>query len=517
MRRTRADRAIEVALLLTLPIHVFALVTMAALLLSAMPGPGLPTPELRLAYIAAHPLRWHIGWFPWHLCALSDLGLSAALLTARWIPKRASIITFAVTVVAFVIEQYYEILWDISAPHFTTAAYAPFEQHVFFEVCVVAATLYALMAIGWSWSLSFAPDWTRWLTALSCIAWPVLLFAASAPLLAPVVRVPQSLIDLGNKAGFALMTLWFVFALEAVLRRTRVTEPFGRMSAWRAPRPGVFGWVCELIANSRFLQYVAEFAPRLAMASDIRNVIYINYLVEAERLQPLVPGGLELQTLGNGRYALLSVLIYKHGAFGMNILGKLRRSLMPSPLQSNWRVYVREPSTGATGVSFFANGISSTITALIARVLSRGVSMDVPAEMFLAVDPGADCIVHQRGGEGSAYDLDATLHFSSAANAPLPPGAWTLCFASYADFFAYCIPQNCALSVQSWDRRTTSQDFDLEGVSATSAPLIGEVDSPTLQTFCGNARPVCFLVPRVDFLLKRETTLLPGQLAAAEE
>ncbi len=510
MRRTRADRAIELALLVTLPVHVLALITMAALLLPAMPGPGLPTPELRLATITAHPLLWHFGWLPWHLCALSDLALSSALLTARWIPKRASTITFGFTIAAFAIEQYYETLWDAGAPHYNPAAYAIFEHHVYFEVCVVAATLYAFMAVGWSWSLSFAPDWTRTLTVLSCVVWPVLLFAASAPLLAPAVLVPQALIDLGNKVGFVLMTIWFILALEAVLRRTRVTEPFGRMSAWRAPRPGILGWLCELIANSRFLQYAAEFAPRLAMASDIRDVVYINYLVEADRLQPLVPEGLELQTLGDGRYALLSVLTYKHGAFGMDILGKLRRPLMPSPLQSNWRIYVREPHTGVTGVSFFANAISSTATALIARILSRGVSMDVPAQMSLSVDPATSCVIRQRGGQGSAYDLDATLHLSDER--PLPPGAWSICFATYADFLAHCIPQNTALSVQSWDRRTTAQEFDLEGLAAQSLTLTGEVSSPTLQTFCGDTQPLCFLVPRVDFLLKRETTLLPGKV-----
>jgi len=66
--------------------------------------------------------------------------------------------------------------------------------------------------------------------------------------------------------------------------------------------------------------------------------------------------------------------------------------------------------------------------------------------------------------------------------------------------------------VQSWDGRTTSQDFDLEGLSAQNIPLTGEVSSPTLQTFCGDAHPLCFLVPRVDFLLKRETTLLSGRV-----
>ncbi len=486
---------------------------MAALLLPGIPGSGLPSAELRLAFIAAHPLRWHLGWFPWHLCALSDLAISAALLTARWIPKRASLTTFALTVVAFGIEQYYETLWDVFAPQISAANYAAFEHHVFLPVCAVAASIYALMAMGWSWSLSFLPAWNRWLTIVSWIAWPVLLLAASAPLLPEHLRMSQAFIDLGNKIGFALMTLWFVLALEATLRRTRVTETYGRMSAWRAPRPGIAGWLCELIANSRFLQYAAEFGPRFAMASDIRDVVYVNYLVDAAGLLPLLPEGLELQTLGDDRYALLTVLIYQHGAFGMDFLGPLRRKLMPSPLQSNWRIYVHEPQTGTEGVFFFSNAISSTLTALIARVLSRGVAMHVPAEMSLSASQLDNIRIRENVGRSNAPSLNADLHLAAqAAPSGWSTGPWSQCFATYDGFLAYCIPQNSALSIQSWDQRTTSQNFCLEGAVAASQPLEGAVDSPTLQALGCEGDPICFLIPRVDFLLNGETTLLPSRL-----
>ena len=482
---------------------------MAALLLPGIPGSGLPTAELRHAFITAHPMRWHFGWFPWHLCALSDLAISASLLTARWIPRRASIFTFTLTVIAFAIEQYYETLWDILGPRTSPSNYAAFEHHVFLMVCAVAASLYAIMAMGWSWSLSFLKDWTRWLTVISCIAWPVLLFAASAPLCPQAIRPPQLLIDLGNKLGFALMLVWFVLALEAVLRRTRVTEPFGRMAAWKAPRRTFLGWLCELIANSRFLQYACEFGPRFAMASDIRDVVYINYVVPARNLLPLVPEGLELLTLAEDRYALLSVLIYKHGAFGMNFLGPLRRPLMPSPLQSNWRIYVREPRTSTEGVFFFSNTISGTLTALIARILSRGVAMHVPAEMSLNIT--TEATLREIPGTSCAPDLIANLRSLQPTEQPtLPSGPWTECFASYAEFLAYCIPQGNALSVQSWDGRITAQNFCLEGVAATSTPLQGEAHSATLTTLGATDDSICFLLPRVDFLLTGETTLQPG-------
>jgi hypothetical protein len=52
-----------------------------------------------------------------------------------------------------------------------------------------------------------------------------------------------------------------------------------------------------------------------------------------------------------GRYALVSFLTYRHGHFGPRRFGPMRH-LMPSPIQTNWRIYVRDLHTGREGVYF---------------------------------------------------------------------------------------------------------------------------------------------------------------------
>lgn len=227
MKRTFSEKAIEISLLFALAVHVIALFTMAGLLLPGVPGSGLKTVELRAAYIAAHPWRWHLGWFPWHLCALSDLAVSLALLCLRWVPKALSAPTLLLTLIAAAIEQYFETLWDVLGPHLASGvglAYLSFESRVSLPVSVIAAVLYAVMAMGWSLCLSRSGTWTRTLTWLSVVTWPLLLLSSASQLLPPGSRPPAALTDLGTEIGFVLMVLWFLLALRAMLRRTRVTS-----------------------------------------------------------------------------------------------------------------------------------------------------------------------------------------------------------------------------------------------------------------------------------------------------
>lgn len=57
----------------------------------------------------------------------------------------------------------------------------------------------------------------------------------------------------------------------------------------------------------------------------------------ARNLASVVPPGVSL--IQKGGHTLLTVLTYRHGHFGPAFLGPLRK-LLPSPLQSNWRVYL---------------------------------------------------------------------------------------------------------------------------------------------------------------------------------
>src|SRR5205823_3159427 len=83
---TQASRLLELALLLTFVAHAIAMAAMAALLLPGMPGGGTPE-AVRVAYIAAHPWLWRLGWSTWGATALSDVLLALALVRTPWVPR----------------------------------------------------------------------------------------------------------------------------------------------------------------------------------------------------------------------------------------------------------------------------------------------------------------------------------------------------------------------------------------------------------------------------------------------
>lgn len=497
MMRTSAEKAIEISIFFALLVHVIALFTMAGLLLPGIPGPGLDTIDLRAVYVATHSWQWHLGWLPWHLCALSDLALSLALLQLRWIPKALSIPTLLLTLTAVVLEQYFETLWDIWGPHVAATggfAYLRFESRVSIPVSVIAAVLYAVMAIGWSLCLSHSSTWTKVLTWLSAVTWTLLLISSASQLLPFGHRPPAVLADLGNTVGFPLMVLWFLLALEAVLRRTRRTEPCGRMAEWRSARSGFTGRLLNLLANSRALKYALEFLPKVVLQSDVRNVVYLNYLVNADRLQTLLPPALQVQRLGpQGDLALFSTLTYRHGHFGPKLFAL--RKLMPSPLQSNWRLYVRDRVTSTNGIYFVSTCLSNAPIALLARVASEGVPMHVPHEMHLENGADGSYRILIDPGTGSAPDLQADLVPTSMLALP---SVWERCFGSFDGLLRYCVPQDQALSVPSGHGGTLAQKIRLKAALSSALPLAGQVRSNVLQQIVGDSEPICFVIPNVE-------------------
>ncbi|MBI3856282.1 MAG: DUF2071 domain-containing protein [Planctomycetes bacterium] len=281
---------------------------------------------------------------------------------------------------------------------------------------------------------------------------------------------------------------------ERVLRRSRPDAPHGRLAPWRHPNR-IFGWIADPAANSRFLRAYAELAPPLAMVSDIRDVLYVNYLVEASRLQRLVPEGLELQKCGaDGRWAVFTFLSFRHGHFGPRLLGPLR-SLLPSPLHSNWRVHVRDPRSGKEGIYFVTNAISSTPHALGARLMSEGMPMHVLAGAELRSE-GGRFTLKLDPGTGSAPDAEAELRPLAAAPAS---GPWSAAFASWRDMLAYVVPQDRGFSTQPWLGRVTRQEIRLDIPLEACEPLEGRVASRAAAEIVGEAPPFCFRVASVRF------------------
>lgn len=518
-----ADRFLQVALIFTIFIHGVAMISMALILLPGMPGGGATDDIERIRYIAEHPWLWRLGWLPWQITALSDLLLGMALLRVRWIHLAPAVITMLITIAAVFPDQLGQVLWitegiDLAAYAVRTGEYArylSYESWIFAMTAVWGATFYTLGALGWTWCFATAGIWNRALTWISIPLWSIFAYVSLGPLLPESLRPSANIVSAGNALGFLLLMAWLLIVLELVLRRSRPTAAHGRYAPWRHPSRGIGGRLLNGIANSYALRAIFEFLPPLSLASDITDVIYINYLVEAERLEHLVPRELELQRLGEGgRYALFTFLTYKHGGFGPRLAGGLRR-FAPSPVQSNWRIHVSDPQTGKEGIYFVTNAVSNMAISLGARMLSEGMPMHVLRHGEVQREPDGEIYLRLDPGNGSAPDVEARLRPTEHRLLEHP---WSDCFASYHDFLAYCVPQDRAFSSQPWHNRVTRQEIELGIPLDTCEPLAGEVRSHAAEIIVGDATPLCFRVPGVSFRFDREeydrrtsAAALPGE------
>lgn len=286
-----------------------------------------------------------------------------------------------------------------------------------------------------------------------------------------------------------------VSEFERRLRGLRPDGAHGRLARWRHPAGGLVGWVCEVLANSRALRAFCSLLPVAAFRSDITDVVYVNYVVPSERLTPLLPEGLELQRLGDGSSSLFTFLTYRHGHFGPSMLGPLR-SIFGSPVQTNWRIYVRDPRTGHTGVYFVTTGIGSWVNALGARLMAEGLPMHLLANGEVTRDDSGAMHVVVDPGHGSGPDADVTL--TPVADVELP-AEFRAVFASWHELLAYDVPQDRALSTQPWARTTTREEIDLGIPLSSCEPMLGVVRSRAARAIVGDATPVCFRVATVPF------------------
>jgi hypothetical protein len=516
-------RFLEWALVFTIFAHAVGMVLMLPCLLPGLPG-GMNTDIAgRAAWVAGHPWLWRLGWLAWQVTAASDVLLCVALVCARWVPKWAAVAALLVTLAAVVPDQSAQFSWTWRGVELAQEVssdgverYRAYEADVFFKTAGLGAAGYIVAACFWTWSFAggarhAGQPWRPGLWRLSAVTWIVfgattcVLFLPSGVRSQPVL---VAAVGVGNAAAFVLLMVWFAWVGEGVFRWSRpVLEPMrGGWSVWRHPRHGLGALCAELTANSRLAQAFACALPSLAMKSDIRDVVYINYIVPAERLQPLVERPLVLRRVGlDGAYAVFSILTFRHGHFGPSCFGRLRR-WWPSPVQSNWRIHVANPETGRRGIQFVTTAIASVPHALATRLLAEGVPMHVPESARVARE-GDRLEVEIEPGDGSSPDLRASLHegvFDRDGRDLW--GAWAECFASWEEAVAYIVPQDRAMCSR-WrcgEKRVVRQEIDLGIPLASCVPLEGEVRSMSLRGLIGEASTLCFVVRDVAFEFSRQ-------------
>lgn len=282
-------------------------------------------------------------------------------------------------------------------------------------------------------------------------------------------------------------------------------------NVYKHPRASLFGRLVERIANSirlaKVRRAIASRLPFPKMASDVKDVVYLTWLVPVEACEGLVPAGVRLWQRDG--LTPFTVLTYRHTHFGPSML-KLFRRLFPSPLQSNWRLYLDQPSDGVAPVRtvlFLKNIMDSLAYSLATRVLSDALLTHLAAR-FDHCRTGDIIRTEIAPGEGSSPALMCTVrcgndralspHFASTF------GSWS----TAVEFLAY---QDAAVShVENLDRLAFAEiNLPIDVTEVLSAQPLGAPPTCSMLSLLTPVDgPMCFVVPSVRFQALSERLLM---------
>jgi len=288
-----------------------------------------------------------------------------------------------------------------------------------------------------------------------------------------------------------------------------VTAPDLALSArYRHPhggRPGrVFASLLHAAAWTRIRRALMRRLPMPALVSDVRDVVYLSWWVDLQHAPPAPPGFQFVSHQGRTPYTILT---YRHGHFGPAMAGPLR-GVMPSPLQSNWRWYLRrDGDPGGTPVVLFdRNLMDSLLHVVAARASSDAMQPHLPRCFAHVV--AADGSGHTRidGGQGSAPSLD--VRWQRAADWT-PPRAWADAFLDTAAMLDFIACQDEAIA-RTHDAHWAATRIALPVALDSLQPLQMEatVLCPHLQAMGVEGQvPLAFRLPAVPFRVVSERLL----------
>ncbi|MEG0882902.1 MAG: DUF2071 domain-containing protein [Janthinobacterium sp.] len=279
-------------------------------------------------------------------------------------------------------------------------------------------------------------------------------------------------------------------------------------NTYRHPRAGWPGRLFAALANcTRFAnarQAILSRLPFLTLHSDVRDVVYVSWLVDAAAAQKLVPAGVALWQRGGK--TPLTVLTYRHGHFGPALLGPLRK-LLPSPLQSNWRLYLDHAPPGAPDVPcvyFFKNIMDSLPHALGTRLFSDILPTHLAADMTLEVSATqARCSIAPGAGSAPALEVQADITAKHGLDAD-----WQQLFGNWRDAVAFLACQDAAIAHVPRNGKLVFGEIDLPvDLDQVQALTALRADCGLLGQLPPVSQPFAFLVRKVAFKALSERLL----------
>jgi len=270
---------------------------------------------------------------------------------------------------------------------------------------------------------------------------------------------------------------------------------------FRLPSSGLFARLFNGLGNSLFLARIRRFMlsrlPFLTLKSDVVDVVYASWVVPAAAVQDLVPRGVRLTEI-NGS-TVLTVLSYRHGHFGPRFMGRLRR-VLPSPLQSNWRLYVEHLPNGSKAervVLFIRNIFDSALYGVGSRLFSDALPSHVAREFSHEKSANR---YHTRidGGSGSSPSFALSVELSPDKRLP---EAFRDFFVRWEDAVSFLTLQESAIAEIPGMAQLAQAGIDLPiNTRAVQPAVITGCDPGQFLAAHGvSGEPLCFVVGNIPF------------------
>ncbi|PZO90539.1 MAG: hypothetical protein DI623_06475 [Sphingomonas sanxanigenens] len=271
-----------------------------------------------------------------------------------------------------------------------------------------------------------------------------------------------------------------------------------------SPSSGWIGHVQGMFANCsaarRLRRVLASRLPFLTLASDVTDVIYASWVIPTGRLSGIIPHGIHL--IERDGSTIFTTLSYRHGHFGPAFLGPLRR-LFPSPLQSNWRLYIDHVSSGVPErtVLFVRNVFDSALYALGTRIFSDSLPSHLARTFLLSSNQAGDQL--EISGPGSAPTIGLTTKETPVGELP---SAFQPFFSSWDEAVTFICLQDAAIATlpDEDDLAFAQIDLPIEVATILAREATSFEAGSFLRQIGAVSPPFCFTVPAVPFRVLSE-------------
>lgn len=266
------------------------------------------------------------------------------------------------------------------------------------------------------------------------------------------------------------------------------------------PKTGFLGFILNKTLNNSWLKKVKKTINKpfngVVLKSDIKNVVYLNWMIPIEKIEHLIPEDFVLENWDG--HTVLSVLTYEHGNFGPKFI-KYFRKILGSPLQSNWRLYLDNCNEKPT-VLFLSNIMNSLLYTVGSRTFSNIMETHYPLkfEHTLIKEKFTTTIVQ---GKSNSPELQITAEKSLEWQLPK---FFEKIAKNPIDVVKKIAVQDYAINIHSKTEYCLSEIFLNFEINDIKPLKIKNIKSSTLENIIKDYECFAFAMPGVEFNVLNE-------------